>query len=236
MIFWKYPECFRRSNWWILYCLRVPTISSLTCVIFEVIIALLYSLAMTLRVDWMYLKTQSSSIPPCCCETCREWNKVPGDQSAGWVWWCAAGRVMCLYVHAMIINLFAVSNVSACLSILSNQGQQRHSNKNKTITFQTKLSCLTGHLWHLNIDTHACQSLCYTWSDTAKKARQAANWDHQEWYPQSKLAMPMGNLCGSVVSVIVIAITESPVPSRKVNKYELPIVDMCLSTLHNWTW
>ena len=143
----------------------------------------------------MYLKTQSSSIPPCCCETCREWNKVPGDQSAGWVWWCAAGRVMCLYVHAMIINLFAVSNVSACLSILSNQGQQRHSNKNKTITFQTKLSCLTGHLWHLNIDTHACQSLCYTWSDTAKKARQAANWDHQEWYPQSKSAMPMGNLC-----------------------------------------
>lgn len=33
----------------------------------------------------------------------------------------------------------------------------------------------------------------------------------------------------SVVSVIVIAITEPPVPSRKVNKHELPIVDRCLS-------
>ena len=95
-------------------------------------IELLYSLAMTLQVGCFNLKTQKASIPPCCCgrvsnvQTCPELNKVLGSQSVSWVWWCVAVQVVCLYV-LWSCNLFAVSKVCVCLSILSDQEQWRHS-------------------------------------------------------------------------------------------------------------
>jgi hypothetical protein len=201
-------------------------------------VALLHSLAVTLRVDLLDLKTQNSSIPPSYCgwvpnvQTYQEWNEVPEVQSASWVWWYAAVQIMCLYVHAMIIQSVCCK-YSICLP--TNPVQPRaikaQPNKTWTTTFHTRLSCLTGHLWHLNIDAHAYSSLFHPWLDIVKEARQAANWPSRI-VPTIQTSDVDGQSMRdrwALVPATVIAIIESPAPSRRVNKHELPEVDKSLS-------